>query len=239
MQTSTLILAVLVLVAIYLAYFFFSAYSTVVASSYQDLSATTVSTNLDTAVNSPDSTVYSVSMLMYAYKSPSSNVYIVFKNNTNPCFGLYINANSTNLCLDYYDNTSPAALKTIVISDNFPLQTWVHVVISVQTNYIDVYVQGKLAKSVKGALQAPATDTKLQFGGLKSDLTKKQTLPITLASVKYDTNATSPEEAWKAYSKSSTGTFGSFGQNAAGDKYGLQLGITKNSSVTGTPMQLI
>lgn len=238
MQTSTLILAVLVLVAIYLAYFFFSAYSTVVASSYQDLSATTVSTNLDTAVNSPDSTVYSLSMLMYAYKSPSSDVYIVFKKSAYLCFGLYIKLNTTNLCLDYYD-TVASGVKTIVISDNFPLQTWVHVVISVQTNYIDVYVQGKLAKSVKGALQAPATDTKLQFGGTKNSETTKATLPITLASVKYDTNATSPEEAWKAYSKSSTGTFGSFGQNAAGDKYGLQLGITKNSSVTGTPMQLI
>lgn len=235
MQTATLILAVLVLVAIYMAYFFFSVYSTVVVSSYQDLSNTGNSTSLDTQVTSPDSPVYSVTLLMYAYKSPDNDAYIVFKINSTVCFGLYIAEDTTNLKLDYYDGGA----KNVIITDNFPLQTWVHVVVSVQNNFIDVYVQGKLAKSIKAtSLTTPSSSTQLRFGG-KTDNTTKISLPVTLASVTYDTKAKSPEEAWKSYSKTSTGTFGSFAQNAAGDKYGLQLGLTKNNAVTGTPMTLI
>lgn len=37
--------------------------------------------------------------------------------------------------------------KSVIVSDNFPIQKWVHVLISVDTNYIDCYLDGKLIVS--------------------------------------------------------------------------------------------
>ena len=77
--------------------------------------------------------------------------------------GVYIDGASPTLKIDYVKNNAqiiPTASScngarqanekgTIVVTDNFPVQSWVHVIVSVSTNYIDTYVNGKLTKSIK------------------------------------------------------------------------------------------
>ena len=59
----------------------------------------------------------------------------------------------------YLDKTTPtlycyiqqttADVGPIPITTNFPIQSWVYVSISVQGNYVDLYLQGKLVKSIQ------------------------------------------------------------------------------------------
>ena len=105
------------------------------------------------------------------------------------------NATSTtaatiNLCTGY----RPANEKgTIVVTDNFPVQTWVHVIVSVSTNYIDTYVNGKLTKSIKetDGIYLPSSSLPIKFGVCNSTI---------LAKFTRTTKATDPQTAWDKYS---------------------------------------
>jgi len=51
---------------------------------------------------------------------------------------------------------SNGTVKTLEITDNFPIQKWTHVIISANNQFIDGYVNGKLMKSQR--FYSPATD---------------------------------------------------------------------------------
>lgn len=73
-------------------------------------------------------------------------------------FSLYFQKDSPKLYLhirgyqsnaDYKQSTSGhTAISEIVVSDNFPLQSWTSVIVSVDTYFIDIYMNGNLVKSV-------------------------------------------------------------------------------------------
>ena len=123
--------------------------------------------------------------------------------------GVYIEGSSPTLKIDYVKNNafvtgSPIDIctgarqanekGTIVVTDNFPVQTWVHIIVSVSNNYIDTYINGKLTKSIKesdGIYPPSSTAGPITFG------TSNGTI---LAKLTRTTKATDPQTAWTKYS---------------------------------------
>ncbi len=206
METSTILFSVALVVLIYVIFIFTTSSSLItdkidLAKSNPDLPADKLS--------NPGSTTYSYELWIYVY-APKENIgtanakkYIFSRvsadSNNNKNIGLYLDgSNAPSLHLEYTNNTPTAAgadsrgtLKTVPITDNFPMQSWVHVIISVQSGkYIDMYVNGKLTKSIK--------DDKIDTPSLTSPIVYGQ-LGAYLAKFLHTTDATDPQTAWSNY----------------------------------------
>ena len=189
--------AVLVFV---LYYFLFTAGSTV------------LSDKLDLAINQPDVPVealgltpgskrYSIELWMYVYNATGSDTYIVSRDSdteilpaTNPKkyvknIGIKLSGATPKLSLDYQKGDANKSQGNLVITDNFPLQTWVHLIVSIDNSFIDVYMNGKLIKSMQETLNAPSTTMPLKYGICN----------CYLAKLVRATTPTDPQTAWDHY----------------------------------------
>lgn len=153
MNTVAIILAIVVVLLFYILYKYFLLKST-------ELSKTASLNASNPAIpitNNPSS-------LRYAY-----GIW-VFVNSWNTGVSKTIFARDKNIMV-YLDSTAPVlkcdiainggTRKTLEITDNFPLQKWVHVAISVDNQYVDAYLDGKLIKSGRmvDGQNGPATPT--------------------------------------------------------------------------------
>lgn len=146
--------------------------------------------------------------LYLADKTPTLYCYIDQDSSTAPCT----------------DKVGPIALTT-----NFPLQTWVYVVVSVQGQYVDLYLQGKLVKSVKltlmSTLPGDSTHT-VRLGSAPTGVaTTTSTWDANVAKFQYYTNSLSPQDVWSYYMAGN-------GQNPLGtsfSSYGVDMDLTKNN----------
>ncbi len=143
-----------------------------------------------TSLDQPSSAKYSIEMWLYVYQFESNEKYIISRvaaeaNAKN--IGIKLASGKPTLQLEY-SNGSP---KTVDITSNLPLQSWVHLIVSVDGQFVDVYVNGKLVKSFQDpAIKAPAGDTAdIVYGDCKCYLAKL---------TRY-TKATDPQTAWDKY----------------------------------------
>ena len=193
MDTSLIILGVALVLVLYIVF----AYMTTVDSLVNRMDLNQIQTDVGSEkLTNPENVKYSYEMWMYVYgpKSISNDTYIFYRNGTSDAIkniGLMLKANSPTLMLEY-ENTvaSVATSQEVTISDNIPLQTWVHVIVSVDNSYIDVYLNGKLIKSMKdAAIVSPSSDSPIQFGVSQTYLAK---LSRTIT-------PTDPQTAWNNY----------------------------------------
>ena len=106
----------------------------------------------------------------------------------------------------------------IAITNNFPLQKWVHVALSVDNTVADCYLDGKLIKSVRIAQVSPDKDAKITFGlGIDAYIAQFQrwTAPLD------------PQSAWNAYVAGA-------GSSLAGtdSNYNVALSVLKGNVIT-------
>lgn len=142
MNTVAIILAIVVVLLFYILYTFFLLKSTELSSS-ADLNGKPPSIPI---VNSPSSTRYAYGIWIYV-NSWSSSIAdkTIFQRDNNIMVSL--DKNTPTLKCDITMSGTPSTVKTLVLTDNFPLQKWVHIVISVDGQYVDGYLDGKLIKS--------------------------------------------------------------------------------------------
>ena len=149
-----------------------------------------------------------------------------------------IPANSPQIAL-YLDKTTPtlkcfihnahattaSSTDPITITSNFPIQSWVYVTISVQGQYVDLYLQGKLVKSIQlaGVANVPSPDATVQLG------TGTAGPDINVAGFTYYPNALTPQQVWSNYLAGN-------GQNTLGalSTYGVNVGLTSNGVAQNT-----
>ncbi len=119
--------------------------------------------------------------------------------------GVYVDGASPTMKVDYVKNNSAVndaecvnarqanEKGTIVITDNFPIQTWVHIIVSIDNAYIDCYMNGKLTKSIleKDGILSPTKDAAIKFGLCPG---------TSLVKFKRMTSPVSPQTAWDKYS---------------------------------------
>ena len=82
----------------------------------------------------------------------------------------------------------------IDVTDNFPVQSWVHVIVSLENRYIDVYVNGKLTKSIMATgVETPSSTNEIIYGNWST------AGGCSLAKFYRRTNAIDPATAWSLY----------------------------------------
>ena len=90
--------------------------------------------------------------------SPTSTVFTYL---TDPKNTTEIPKDTTNAA----DTEENKRQKTITVSNNFPLQKWVYITVSVDNTIADIYLEGKLVKSLPIPLTAPDPSKPIVFGG--------------------------------------------------------------------------
>lgn len=191
MDIALIVLGAILLVIIY--YFLISGESTVL-SKKMDLSTQQSPIEVKN-IAEPTSRKYSYESWIYVYNFGGTKSYIISRkatDGTNKNIGLSLDGSSPTLKLEYtsISSGSSAVSKSAVLTDNFPLQTWVHLIVSVDDKYVDTYLNGKLIKSIQDSgIETPSATTPIEFG----------TLNCYLAKLARTTNATDPQTAWDKY----------------------------------------
>ena len=187
-----LILVILGIILIIVLYYFLSSGETTVLSNKLDLSIPQTSIPKE-KISEPSSRKYSYEMWLYGYNFNGSSNYIVSRASSSSSsgknIGLKFDTSSPKLILEY--TATATGVKTIPITDNFPLQTWTHLIVSVDDKYIDVYMNGKLIKSVQdSSIETPSATATIDYGIVNCYLAKlsRSVLP------------TDPQTAWDKYS---------------------------------------
>lgn len=193
MDTSLIILGVALIIVLYYVFYFMMNRDSL--ADRLDLAQKQTAIVAD-KLTKPDNGKYSYEMWMYVYgpKSISSDTYIFSRDDNSSAsgavkknIGIKLKGNSPILQLEYTTQTSSSTSTTI--TDNFPFQSWVHLIVSVENNFIDIYMNGKLIKSIKDTLNTPSNDKPVEFGISQTYLAKFTRV----------TTPTDPQTAWGHY----------------------------------------
>ena len=150
MDFTTIILAIIVIVLIYVLYVYFVKKSSVITSSASLKSGTNQPI---TTLNSGQSTRYAYGIWVYVNTWDTTTTKTIFMRTGN--IRIYLASNQPSLYCQIVQN--PASTQSdILITDNFPIQKWVYIVISSDNSIVDCYLDGKLVNSTKLQNQ-PAT----------------------------------------------------------------------------------
>lgn len=188
-----LILVFLGIILVIVLYYFLSSGETTVLSNKLDLSIPQTSIPKE-KISEPSSRKYSYEMWLYGYNFNASSNFIVSRASSSGSgknIGLKFDTSSPKLMLEYTATaTGVTSIKTVPITDNFPLQTWTHLIVSVDDKYIDIYMNGKLIKSIQDSIETPSATATIDYGIVNCYLAKlsRSVLP------------TDPQTAWDKYS---------------------------------------
>jgi hypothetical protein len=214
-------LVILGIVLIFVLYYFLNRSETAVLSNKLDLSTPQTAIPID-KIPDPSSRKYSYEMWMYVFNFQGSSQYIISRGSvadaTKKNIGIRLDGSSPKLMLDYTATATgtPSAQKSVSITDNFPLQTWAHLIVSVDDKYIDVYMNGKLIKSIQDAnIDTPSPTAIIEYGVTNCYLAKLSRTSM----------ATDPQTAWNNYTAGN-------GENPMAkylSSFGLSMTLQKNN----------
>jgi hypothetical protein len=130
---------------------------------------------------------------------------------------------------DSSGNIEPNSKLSFCKVSNFPIQSWVNISVSVYNRAVDVYIDGKLVKTcplpnVASTIGAGST---INIGGTASG--KIPGFDGYIASVIYNPDIISPQEAWNIYARGYSNT--GFGFGNLFQRYKLQFAFLKDNSV--------
>jgi len=200
MSTVMIIMGVIIIILLYM--FFFYKTGETELNNKIDISVAQASITIDKIVE-PTSAVYSFETWVYISKYDGIGTFLFSREAKTPSSGTLTNKNigvevtgtSPTLKVKYMGTETATPQKTIVVSDNFPVQSWVHVIVSLENQYIDVYVNGKLAKSIKAeSIETPSATSEIVYGNWST------AGGCSLAKFYRRTNAIDPATAWSLYS---------------------------------------
>jgi hypothetical protein len=214
-------LVILGIVLVFVLYYFLNRSGTAVLSNKLDLSTPQTAVPID-KIPDPSSRKYSYEMWMYVFNFQGTSQYIISRGSvadaTKKNIGIRLDGSSPKLMLDYTatGSSTPSAQKSVSITDNFPLQTWVHLIVSVDDKYVDIYMNGKLIKSIQDAnIDTPSPTAIIEYGVTNCYLAKLSRTSM----------ATDPQTAWNSYTAGN-------GENPMAkylSSFGLTMTLQKNN----------
>ena len=107
--------------------------------------------------------------------------------------------------------------KTILVSNNFPLQKWVYITVSVDNTIADIYLEGKLVKSLQIPSVDPNASKPVVFGGAYN---------AYISQFQRWTSELDPQTVWDTYMKNSGGITDMVGN------YNVNLSLLKDNVVS-------
>ena len=222
MDTNTIILIVAILVLLYVLYTYFTDSSSELVQTASLLTPVSAITT----ISGPTNTRYGHSVWIYVNTWDNNADKTIFSRGNN--FKLYLDKNSPVLKLDVKMNDDTD--ETMIITNNFPLQKWVNITISMDNQFADAYLDGKLVRSQRffkntensGSaipIVPPGKETPLYLGNITGNFDAYATL------FKRWTTPVDPETAWDIYMKGN----GSSKMASALNDIGIDLSILQNN----------
>jgi hypothetical protein len=223
-----------VALTVLITYMIISGYLTGAVGKEQDMTKAISAISAD-SLSKPDAQRYMYGMWLYVNAWPTVGALPataavpartpIFTRNKD--MELYLDGTTGKLVLNMLaaesTTTDTTKVQAITITNNFPIQKWVHIVISVDNKIVDLYLDGKLVKSVNISLttRAPDVSSAITFTPLSSGssafMTKFSRVPAIA----------DPQSVWNLYMQSSgTGTNGN-------GKLGVNLSLLKDNVETG------
>jgi hypothetical protein len=209
MNPVVIVLAIIVIILIYVLYRYFTKPTA--------LSAKMIRLNVanppipGTSIPNPTSTRYSYGVWTYINTwTPNQKMLISRGDGPNAEFSLYLDPSQPILYCVVGGQSS------IFVTDNFPIQKWVYIVISVDNQFVDCYLDGKLVKSQKLTTQPSTNSSTLP-------ITFGQGSDIYVSNVTRWTQPMDPTTAWSNYMD------GNGGSNNVLSSYNLDLTLLKDN----------
>jgi hypothetical protein len=237
MDYGTITLAFIALLVLYIIYTFFFMSSHLIGNPV-DLKLATGANELtyeSTKLKNPGSTRYYYEAWLYIDTNPVGTNNVLFHRGK---FFLALNGSSLRIYTQVADGSalgdigasasddyganvySIASSKPLVtITDTFPFQKWVQVVVSVDGNSVDIYLEGQLVQTISANF---GNSAELKAGDLGA------CNGVTVGKLKdfvYKPTVISPQEVYNSYmSKNSLAGLGGFFS-----KYGIDMSLLKNN----------
>jgi len=220
MTPVTIILTVLILLLVYVLY----AYMTGTVTKLIESTSLTTATTPITDIAGSRNTRYGYTIWVYV-NTWDNNAPKTFFSRTNN-IRVYLDENSPTLKVGLAMNEANT-MDEMIVTKNFPLQKWVCISISVDNQFVDAYLDGKLVKSqrfyrnnIMPAVPPDSTSSPINLGnsnGVSFDAHvsefKRSTVPID------------PETAWDNYLEGN----GSNAVSRAFSSYGIDVSVLKNN----------
>lgn len=222
MDTIAIVLIVVILVLIYVLY----AYFTDSATELIQTANLSIAIPPITKITSPKNTRYGHSVWLYVNTwDNNANKTILSRDNH---FRLYLDKSSPILKLDVHMNDGSD--ETMVITNNFPLQKWVNILVSMDNQFADAYIDGKLVRSQRfykqvdnlsgvSPIPSPDKEVALYLGNKEAS-----TFDAYATLLKRWTEPVDPKTAWDNYMKGN----GSSKMASALNDIGIDLSILQN-----------
>lgn len=140
-------------------------------------------------INSWNTTDYK----MLITKTPFTTTGDIFSDvNSKADFCIYLDKIQPNLICKFTSIQTGIPIKPIILMSGFPLQTWTYVILSVNNQIVDAYINGKLVLSHKLESLPQNTNSGIFFGN---------NLPLDIQINKFERWETSigPETAWGSF----------------------------------------
>ena len=151
-----ILLLVIVIVLAYLIYRYYTGSTTTLTPSIylNDTSAGADTKSLITGdkIANPQAANFSISYWIYVNSWNSNAKKIVFScSPPNSYLSMYFDETKPTLyaTLTTGCRTHVPTTETVKVTDSFPLQKWVYVILSVNSNFVDMYLDGRLINSYK------------------------------------------------------------------------------------------
>jgi len=175
----------------------------------------------------PDATRYSYNIWLYLDKPISGTESKIFDRAND--LGLILNGTTSVMSVRLYRrsyNQTDFMSKDIQISNNFPLQKWVLVTISVDNSTIDIYLDGKLIKSVVDNKDS-TTPYKSHIADATSPITFAQMNGAYMTKFSRTLSPTDPQTAWNLYME---GSGSKKGLGSLVNRYNVNVAILKDNN---------
>lgn len=219
-----LVIVILVIIVVILSYVLIRFYSGG-PSNLVTITSLKSSNSIIPVSNMSSSTRYALGIWVYVNSWDSNKVKTIYLMPGK--VSLYLDPMRPILYADFFMKGNNDKPTTISLSDNFPLQKWVYVTISVDNSFVDLYLDGKLIKSIKlDGIQCDATESKMYLGGNPASLNDI----VVARFLKWD-NPLSLSEVWYQYMR---GNGSSSGFNRIMSSYGITVNLLKDNVQKGT-----
>ena len=228
MTPTTIILSVIILFLVYVLY----AYLTGTVTNLTQTANLNAPVPPITKIEGATNTRYGYSIWVYVKTWSNTGTKTIFSRNNN--LKLYLDTTSPSLKLDMTMNRQPT-IQTMTITDNFPLQKWVCIALSVDNQFVDAYLDGKLVKSQR-FYKSTTSGTPAATVTSMPATPPAQTIAINLgnaaggfdafvAEFKRWTVPIDPQNAWDTYLAGN----GTNALSRAFSSYGIDVSVLKNN----------
>jgi len=150
MNAVAIILGIVIIILVYVLYKYFSSTATTLQSSLINLTTATPFTPI-TTISSPTNNQFAYGIWVYVNNWDQGRNKMIF--NHKGVVTLYLMNDQPTLMVDVQmqnSSTSPPTTVTSTnVTNNFPLQKWVYIIVSLDNQFLDVYLDGKLVKSAR------------------------------------------------------------------------------------------